>query len=351
MLPEVLEPDTVLVDATDETDVAEAVAGRPRGPAVMVRGCRRSPSQSATPKRIGWILVWEGAGSVLKQSSTSRGAVGSKRLLALPAPLNVSSRVVGVRIIPRECRLSEGLTMVAPAADENPLELAIAAELLVSIGLWDASFESVLQRLTVVTKRTVPGAAEVSVTMVDPTPVTVASTAQFAVAVDECQYEVGYGPCLDALRFGVTTVVDDQVNEPRWPQYSPKAAAAGVRSSVAVPLMIEDRHLAALNVYGTVPRAFDREAISAAERLAEYAGVVVRNAEMYFSAQSRAQQMSEAMASRAVIEQAKGILIGGRGCNADEAFAILVGLSQQTGRKLHVIATALVDQAIKEAAH
>jgi AmiR/NasT family two-component response regulator len=53
------------------------------------------------------------------------------------------------------------------------------------------------------------------------------------------------------------------------------------------------------------------------------------------------------MASRAVIEQAKGILIGGRRCNADEAFAILVRLSQHSGRKLHEVAQALVSQAIE----
>jgi AmiR/NasT family two-component response regulator len=52
------------------------------------------------------------------------------------------------------------------------------------------------------------------------------------------------------------------------------------------------------------------------------------------------------MASRAVIEQAKGVLMGQRRCSADEAFDILVGLSQQANRKLRDVAQALVEQSI-----
>ncbi len=54
--------------------------------------------------------------------------------------------------------------------------------------------------------------------------------------------------------------------------------------------------------------------------------------------------MSKAMDSRAVIEQAKGILMGERRCSADDAFAILTKISQDANRKLRDVATALVDQ-------
>jgi AmiR/NasT family two-component response regulator len=52
------------------------------------------------------------------------------------------------------------------------------------------------------------------------------------------------------------------------------------------------------------------------------------------------------MQSRAVIEQAKGILIGQRRCTPQEAFDILVRLSQDTNRKLRDVAEALVAQAM-----
>ena len=81
--------------------------------------------------------------------------------------------------------------------------------------------------------------------------------------------------------------------------------------------------------------------------MAAYAGIVLNNVGLYFSATSRADQMAEAMRSRAVIEQAKGILMGQRQCNSDEAFSILVRLSQQSHRKLRDVAMALVDHVIR----
>jgi AmiR/NasT family two-component response regulator len=58
-----------------------------------------------------------------------------------------------------------------------------------------------------------------------------------------------------------------------------------------------------------------------------------------------AEQLQQAMQSRAVIEQAKGILMGQRRCSARDAFDILVRLSQATNRKLRDVAQALVEDA------
>jgi GAF domain-containing protein len=234
--------------------------------------------------------------------------------------------------------------MVPEQTAPGQLDLSGAIAELASIVLAHESLELVLGRLTAIAKRTVPGAFEVSVTMRDRNPVTAATTAEFACAVDEAQYEAGYGPCLDALRFGETVVVDNQLTETRWPEYSPRAAEAGVGSSVSVPLEVVDEHVAALNIYGDRPYAFGPEAIRAAEDLAIYAAIVLNNADLYYSATSLAEQMADAMSSRAVIEQAKGVLMAGRHCDADEAFAILVKLSQQTHRKLRAVAQAIIDQ-------
>jgi GAF domain-containing protein len=228
--------------------------------------------------------------------------------------------------------------------EPESLEIAAGVAELARIVLGSQSFEEVLRSLTEIAKRTVEGAFEVSVTIEGRDPVTAASTAAFADGVDESQYAAGYGPCLDALRFGETVVVDDQHTETRWPKYSPRAAAAGVGSSVSVPLLIEEKHIAALNIYGAEPRAFGAEAIRTAENLAVYAAVVVNNADLYFGATAKADQMADAMTSRAVIEQAKGVLMGGRRCNADEAFGILVKLSQQTHRKLRDVAQSIIEQ-------
>jgi GAF domain-containing protein len=223
-----------------------------------------------------------------------------------------------------------------------------AISALAGIVLGDVSFEMVLERSAGIVKRTIPGAAEVSVTVQNGHPVTAAFTGPLALHVDESQYEAGYGPCLDAIRLGQTITVDDQASESRWPAYSAKAADAGIGSSLSVPMEVAGRHGAAFNVYALQPRAFDAAAISQGEELAGYAAIVLNNAHLYFTATSHAQQMIEAMKSRAVIEQAKGILMGARRCSADEAFTILVKLSQDTHRKLHAVAQTIVDTTLTD---
>jgi GAF domain-containing protein len=233
--------------------------------------------------------------------------------------------------------------MVDELIECEQINLSDAVASLASIVLGHDSFEFVIERLTGVAKDSIPGAAEVSVTMRDRNPVTVAPTDSVASAADQAQYDAGHGPCLDALRTGQTVIVANQTVETRWPHYSSRAVELGVGSSVSVPLEIAGEHSAALNIYGDHPHAFTPSAARAAEELAVYAAVVVNNADLYYTATTRAEQMNDAMASRAVIEQAKGVLMGGRRCSADDAFAILVSLSQQSHRKLRDVAQSIIE--------
>ena len=101
----------------------------------------------------------------------------------------------------------------------------------------------------------------------------------------------------------------------------------------------------ALNVYATKPDNFDQDAIILAQTFAGYAAVALANAHLYDVTATLAQHMQAAMANRAVIEQAKGIIMGDRRCTADEAFRILSKLSQDSNRKLRDVAAALVARA------
>lgn len=220
---------------------------------------------------------------------------------------------------------------------------AIAA--LAGIMLDRTTMNEVLERASHIVKHTLRGAAEVSVTVQNGRPVTAASSGLLALQVDQAQYAAGYGPCLDAIRLDQTITVDDQATDPRWPDYRPHALEAGVASSVSVPLLVDQVASAALNIYALRPQAFPANAVTDLQAFASYAAVILNNAGLYYAADARADGLTEAMKSRATIEQAKGILMGGRRINADEAFQILVGLSQRSGRKLHHVAQALVDEA------
>lgn len=239
--------------------------------------------------------------------------------------------------------------VVAPDGTTPPtvsLDTALSLAELGRIVLADTPLDEVLGRVAGIARDTVPGASEVSVTLVvDDRPTTAAFTADLARKLDERQYRQGFGPCLDAARGGESLVVDDMGSEDRWPEYAPVAAGYGVFSSVSVPLPLQQHVIGALNVYSVDKSAFDERAVGLAVLVAGYAAVAVANAHLVAATTELADGMRSAMQSRAVIEQAKGILIAQQGCSAEDAFTQLTKVSQHANRKLRDVAAAVVEQA------
>jgi GAF domain-containing protein len=218
------------------------------------------------------------------------------------------------------------------------------------IKLAETDIDGVLTKIADLAKRTIPGAADVSVTLLRGRDAhTAAFTGDLALKLDEWQYERGHGPCLDAAASAATLSVPDMNDEPRWPDWAQRATGAGAGSSLSIGLPVQEQVHGALNIYATKPDAFDDDAIALAQTFAGYAAVAVANAHLYDTQATLAKHMQTAMESRAVIEQAKGIIMGDRRCSADEAFAILTKLSQDTNRKLRDVASALVDRAANTA--
>jgi GAF domain-containing protein len=214
------------------------------------------------------------------------------------------------------------------------------------IRLADVDIDALLYKIAQLAKRSIPGADEVSVTLLHGNvPQTAAFTGELALVLDEKQYERGYGPCLDAADTTTTQMVPDTGSEERWPGWAAAAAQAGAHSSLSVGLPVHENVTGALNIYATTPKAFDDDAIAIAQTFAGFAAVGLANAHLYETQATLAGHMQRAMERRAVIEQAKGIIMADRRCTPDQAFAILTKLSQNTNRKLRDVAAALVDSA------
>ncbi|GAA2855854.1 ANTAR domain-containing protein [Actinoplanes cyaneus] len=197
-------------------------------------------------------------------------------------------------------------------------------------------------------RRTVPGACEVSVTLIhEHRARTAASTGAAADHIDEWQYERDSGPCLEACRRRTTLLVDDVGAERRWPGWETAAGAVGVGSALSGGLPIRDSVDGALNIYATSIHNFDDDAVRLAETFAGYAAVALANAHLYDTTVALADHMETTMASRAVIEQAKGIIMGQRHCSADEAFTILSRASQESNRRVRDVAADLVDRTLR----
>jgi GAF domain-containing protein len=220
---------------------------------------------------------------------------------------------------------------------------------LAKITLADHSLDHVMEKVAALAKSTLGLNGEVSVTLVERgKPSTVASTGSLATDCDERQYDRGYGPCLDSIDGGEPLLVPDMDTEQRWPDWAKAASGAGAGSSLSIPVPIQREVAAALNIYSIDRDAFDQGDVELATTFAAYAGVALANMHLYAAQGQVAEQLQQAMASRAVIEQAKGILIGARRCSPQEAFDILVRISQDSNRKLRDVAAALVNQAMTE---
>jgi GAF domain-containing protein len=208
-----------------------------------------------------------------------------------------------------------------------------------------ASFEAAMNEVVTLAERRIPGVGAASITLIDDGAGTVASTETLATELDERQYSAGWGPCLYAGEFGQLARMDDSANETRWPDFAEAAVAAGVGSSLSAPLPSQQHISGALNLYAYEPHAFDEPSSRLAESFAAHVALMLAQAFNYTDASRQAATLQEAMHSRAVIEQAKGILMAARECGADEAFDILVRQSQTRHVKLRDVAAQLVAQA------
>jgi GAF domain-containing protein len=179
----------------------------------------------------------------------------------------------------------------------------------------------------------------------DGEPVTVASSDHLANHVDEIQYSRGEGPCLFSMSTGSTVLIRDLAEEERWPDYAPRAIAAGIRSSLSLPLTMGEETVGALNLYASKPDSFGDDQQNLAETFARQAVTAMTIARRQADRISLEDQLRQALESRAVIDQACGIIMGQRRCTSREAFAILRETSQQLNRKLAAVAAGVIETA------
>ncbi len=234
---------------------------------------------------------------------------------------------------------------MADTHNPQPADPAEALEHLGRLSLRELSMDSLLQTVAALTKSVMPGNPEASVLLlVKDRPTTVVSTGELATDLDETQYEKGHGPCLHAARTGDLTEIADTRDDDRWPDYAPRAVEHGNLSSLSVPLAIDqDQQITgALNIYARRPHAFDETSRSVATRFAPYASVAAGNLYAYQSARDMADNLQAVLESRAVIDQAKGILIERFKVTPDAAFQLLARASMTTNRKVRDIADELV---------
>ncbi len=233
---------------------------------------------------------------------------------------------------------------MSPEQQPPPSSAGEVMEYLGRSSRHERPMEGLLQRVTDLVTTVLPGNPEASVTLlVQERPSTVVATGPLDVDLDEGKYEHGHGPCLHAAATREIADVPDTRSETRWPDYAQRAIEHGTLSSLSVPLVIDDPQVSgALNIYAQRPNAFDEDSRSAATQFAPYAAVAAGNLSRHQRALERVHHLEAALASRAVIEQAKGILMERHDVTADGAFRILARASVHTHITVRRLAEHLV---------
>jgi GAF domain-containing protein len=210
----------------------------------------------------------------------------------------------------------------------------------------EEALDDTLQRVADLACRNIGGADVAGVTMLrDGKPTTTVFTDPTSPQIDSAQYETGIGPCLDAFRYQQVFRIKSTPEDEQWRAFSQAAAEHGIMSTMSLPLGVRDKGIGALNLYSKQPAAFSEKDEELGLMFATQASVALANAQLYASAYRMTQQLQEALTSRAVIDQAKGILMGQHRISADEAFNVLRTTSQNENRKLRELAQELVDGA------
>jgi len=226
---------------------------------------------------------------------------------------------------------------------EDSEHLSDAFARMAGILLTEDTLDVVLERVVSLAKQTVPAVTAASVTLhQNGRGRTSNYTDDTALALDHHQYEAERGPCLEAIETNsvVSALLAEQHD--RWPGFVEASLACGVQSVLSTPLSVKAEPLGALNLYSNENRLFDDHERSLAAQFAQQAAVVLANTLAYTSATRLNDELRQAVETREVIGQAKGIIMAQRRCTRDEAFDVLRRASQRTNRKLRDIAAELV---------
>jgi GAF domain-containing protein len=231
------------------------------------------------------------------------------------------------------------------AAQNSGAEAALAEAVsqMTGVLLGESTLDGVLDLIVLLAHSSMPDLRGVSVSLTrDGRLITAAYSTKHAQEADRGQYETGIGPCVEAVRSGRAMVSADILAEERWPEFTPQALEHGAYGVLALPLRVGDRVVGGLNIYSARPRNFD-EVREEAERFARHAAVVLSNAQAYASAEELNDQLKEALETREIIGEAKGILMEREGVSGEEAFEMLRRLSQNANVKLRDVARRVVD--------
>jgi GAF domain-containing protein len=171
----------------------------------------------------------------------------------------------------------------------------------------------------------------------------VTAVSQASRELERNQEEQQAGPCRDAYETGaVVRVTDVRKESTRWPELSATATRLCVAGVAGIPMRLADQIIGALNLYSPEPREWSDVDIAVAGVLADVATSYVVNASKLRQQEQLSEQLQEALESRVVIEQAKGITAYKNAVTIDQAYQLMRRHARNNNASLRLVAEAIV---------
>ena len=176
-----------------------------------------------------------------------------------------------------------------------------------------------------------------------------ASSNEAARALELLELQSREGPCFDCCQNGRPMInLDLATLQGRWPRFAPTAIDHGFSTAHALPMRLRDEVIGALNLFQTAGR-LEQQDVDGAQALADIATIAILHHRATIQTQLLNEQLDQALTSRIVIEQAKGMLAGLGSLTMDEAFNRLRAYARRTNRRLSDVARDLTDGTLTNA--
>jgi len=172
----------------------------------------------------------------------------------------------------------------------------------------------------------------------------VASSSESMRVLELFQIQADEGPCVDCFKDG-SPIINQALKVPdmRWPRFTPRAISQGFQSVHCLPLRLRGRTIGALNLFRTEQGPFDADDVIVAQGLADVATIAILQHRTSLDASLLNDQLSNALNSRIIIEQAKGKVSQSTTCDMDQAFGRLRSHARNHNLGLTAVARSVVD--------
>lgn len=176
----------------------------------------------------------------------------------------------------------------------------------------------------------------------------VASSSESMHILELFQLQANEGPCIECYRSGrpVTNLALAESLE-RWPQFAPEALARGFRSVHCLPLRLRKQTIGALNLFRVEDGQMDEDDVTVAQGLADIATIAIFQYRASVDAHVLNAQLSTALQSRIIIEEAKGVVAQSEGCGMDVAFERMRSHARNHNQRLSDVAMSLVEGTLR----